>query len=1343
MSIIRDFILNTAEHFYDIPKLRLNDEAEKALFEFINDTQTFLLQSSVNDSTLHLSTKIQCNVQKSIIFYKTSSLDISKQDKINNVNMITLTTGAAESLYHILRQIFSPLLTLGDDLYTNKLQKNLLDLETNLRVLTHGKNNGNINVILSIEDEINYWKSMAEKTDASKKEREAASNFCVLFEDVFEEIRSMQANPVYEFRDNAENIGGLLDDIWRYTVLPYSQDRMLHIFDIIGHVICSITQKALCSMDLWKVYNSIKDNEILTLTNDSLNVMQTWISACVSLTENYWPNYALHPWSGKGYVPQFCLNFQTRVKEIHDLRSIHNQLNKLLSKSERSELKTDHLFEAFADVNVWVCNGQNTAWDNSVIKFFTNLRPSEAKIAEKLRPRLHNTSTKQMLYEFIRYKSLINRPIVKQALNNELEIFVSSLLEMLKSIQMQLDSDDVDLKMYQPPEMSPLVQQIQWSKQMEAKVKDIQMCSEDYLKEFQGSVEVSKLAGQVLKDLKNSYTQLHEEWSRDIQAQVKSGSLQLSVDKPVVEFSAQNRLMVVNYNPRLVWTELEARALLALGLPAPRAAQAVDALATSLRYARDLQQVASFHNTLGERMIPSTRPMMLQAALDLSALVQDQKAVYWNDIEQLSNYTEKLKKMVLKLETQNSYLTSQHVAIRSIVEKLMDTELLVKQTEWKKCIKEIRDIIETVEANGYKNTEQWRSHWDWQLYKALECQYIKALLSLHTHFPHVRIDLVLRGRIVRSQPALEDLRVQHYHQLRRLVSLPATFVGLSNTVTTNQSIFASIVEKHGWLGNKAVRQLEGALGRVRDACGAWTRRLALACLPADLPADLPAAPHADLHALCLQHLTEPHHWETNFKACKAYGQAVAKMTFEDEKIDWISLGTVALRREFEAQARNLWACLMSSLQASCLNDTAELDTFIANAMVMLENKAMPKNAKELAEISVKQKALQDKMPEMEKMVENLKRKGQMLRTWGGDTSVDNTLKEWQKVREQMLSQHQIFLHQAEVVKSSLKGEWENLDASVEAWLSRWEQAKPRLESSQGAHYAEMAQRCRTVFEAHAQWLKYLAERDELQKECEKFSMDIKLSEMWIKAEKLIKDYIDHWTVLKEYSDEYEFISEQDWIVFQKKLHLLDEFINKWRGQLEPYTTITLFLKQELEKYSDLTIALKYVRGSDFTERHWREVFSLLNVEYKPPDTIKLKDLLQAATNIKKQIKALQKICALASNESAIRSALNELELWYAGARLTIVYHNDKARRPIPIVKDFKDILNKIEEKQWVVSSVSGGSDACAAWEARLRAAAGLLRAAHRAQRRYVLLLLLLRCLHHIVLYTHFDGLPMR
>lgn len=51
-------------------------------------------------------------------------------------------------------------------------------------------------------------------------------------------------------------------------------------------------------------------------------------------------------------------------------------------------------------------------------------------------------------------------------------------------------------------------------------------------------------------------------------------------------------------------------------------------------------------------MIPSTRPMMLQAALELSSLVKNQKAVYWDDIEQLANYIDKLKQTILNLESQ-------------------------------------------------------------------------------------------------------------------------------------------------------------------------------------------------------------------------------------------------------------------------------------------------------------------------------------------------------------------------------------------------------------------------------------------------------------------------------------------------------------------------------------------------------------------------------------------------------------------------------------------------------------------------------------------------------------------
>ena len=51
--------------------------------------------------------------------------------------------------------------------------------------------------------------------------------------------------------------------------------------------------------------------------------------------------------------------------------------------------------------------------------------------------------------------------------------------------------------------------------------------------------------------------------------------------------------------------------------------------------------------------------------------------------------------------------------------------------------------------------------------------------------------------------------------------------------------------------------------------------------------------------------------------------------------------------------------------------------------------------------------------------------------------------------------------------------------------------------------------------------------------------------------------------------------------------------------------------------------LKYLRGSYFTEKHWREIFSLIEIEYVNAEAIQVQHFLKAATNIKKQMKALQ------------------------------------------------------------------------------------------------------------------------
>lgn len=44
----------------------------------------------------------------------------------------------------------------------------------------------------------------------------------------------MQSNVMVDAREAAENIGGILDDIWRTTTAPYPSERMVHVMDVIG-----------------------------------------------------------------------------------------------------------------------------------------------------------------------------------------------------------------------------------------------------------------------------------------------------------------------------------------------------------------------------------------------------------------------------------------------------------------------------------------------------------------------------------------------------------------------------------------------------------------------------------------------------------------------------------------------------------------------------------------------------------------------------------------------------------------------------------------------------------------------------------------------------------------------------------------------------------------------------------------------------------------------------------------------------------------------------------------------------------------------------------------------------
>lgn len=153
----------------------------------------------------------------------------------------------------------------------------------------------------------------------------------------------------------------------------------------------------------------------------------------------------------------------------------------------------------------------------------------------------------------------------------------------------------------------------------------------------------------------------------------------LSDDKPVVEFERDGRqLMQVTFKPKLITFCHDVREFENLAFRIPIELRDTATHATKfMACARKLQQIATFHNTIGDRIIPCQRPILLKNAMELSKLVRGE-SVAWNDEDSANRYVAVLQNAVSNLSRDNTYLAGQHDDTKRIVSKKCKTKIVAR-----------------------------------------------------------------------------------------------------------------------------------------------------------------------------------------------------------------------------------------------------------------------------------------------------------------------------------------------------------------------------------------------------------------------------------------------------------------------------------------------------------------------------------------------------------------------------------------------------------------------------------------------------------------------------------------
>ena len=75
----------------------------------------------------------------------------------------------------------------------------------------------------------------------------------------------------------------------------------------------------------------------------------------------------------------------------------------------------------------------------------------------------------------------------------------------------------------------------------------------------------------------------------------------------------------------------------------------------------------------------------------------------WDNPADVEVYIDKLQKSAERITTENRKLRKIHSNIATKVGQLLGTDLLRNQEKWKEGVRDIRGIMDTLEAQGYKS----------------------------------------------------------------------------------------------------------------------------------------------------------------------------------------------------------------------------------------------------------------------------------------------------------------------------------------------------------------------------------------------------------------------------------------------------------------------------------------------------------------------------------------------------------------------------------------------------------------------------------------------------------------
>lgn len=606
----------------------------------------------------------------------------------------------------------------------------------------------------------------------------------------------------------------------------------------------------------------------------------------------------------------------------------------------------------------------------------------------------------------------------------------------------------------------------------------------------------------------------------------------------------------------------------------------------------------------------------------------------------------------------------------------MHVDLLRQDQVWKDEMRRMRDLMADLEKNGYQNLQGFKLHWDHQLYKVFEHQYLSVLGDMSNKLPDIHVELVFRQQELQFRPTIEEIRLTYFQQLRRFLDRPLAFRGLSDH---SGSLFKQMIDRNS--GRFADLYMKSAelFEQLRELQTIWRPWIALGLV--------------NLEELCAVHLVTWEDWDKNFKSCKHFSQQIAKIEATEHRVDCFVISVGQLRSEIEYISRKYWDTLAKSLKVSILKEIDELQIFVHTSLQVLQN--VPLDDVGIADAGAKYERIMSGLPEvflskqyctihvkyiyskpqMRKTLASVERKDTCLAGWCKErvSSLGTLVTQWDQLQP-LIENHSIVLQrQIDIMRDHIESRLSSLREETEKFEIRWEKTVADLRNNE-------AYNSKLFHERQASWSTIKENREQLENDCAKFNIAflVELQELFEKVDQRVASECQQWEEYEQFLDEFEAIGLEEWTVYRRRPYILTDCIAKWEKlAASSNTASSARIRQSLESYQLALPVLQTMQSDGLTERYWDQVFTMINQRSKPFHEVLLKDMLSSSSDLVVHASEIQTLMRQAASEQVVRQALTELDQWAASGVLNTLNHIDSRSKELVLCKDFQEVLNKV------------------------------------------------------------------